>query len=616
MADKSTVGVRLEADGEAEFKRSLKEIAQTGKTLSAEMKALESSFTDETSAQEKAEQRAELLNRQIQNQQNYVDQLSQKLDEARNSTDYNATATAKLEEQLYKAQAALNGMTSDLSATQAELAATGSEAENAGSWTEKLKEAAEQAGPAIKNGLETMATVAATSLAALAAAAAAAAAAIANGISDVAEYGDNIDKMSQKLGISAEAYQEWDAVMQHSGTSMETLKTSMKTLATAAETGNEAFAKIGLTQEEIAGMNQEQLFEATLRGLQGVEDETQRMYLAGQLLGRGATELGPLLNTSAAEVDAMRQRVHELGGVMSDEAVKASAAYQDTLQDMNTALQGMQRNLLAEFLPGITSVMGGLTEIFTGNGEGGIQMISEGIEQVTTQITEMLPGFLELGTQILQALVTSLTNNLPQILESGAAMIGQLVAGLAKAVPQLIAMAPQLIKSLISGFVSAWPQIREAGSQLLTQLGDTIKGGISAAWSWGSDLIANFANGIIAKAQEVWDAVKGVATSIWELLHFSEPEKGPLANFSTYAPDMMRTFAQGIRANEHLVADAVAGAFDLAPVINAQSSAGRSYNYGGVNVVIYGSQGQSADELYEVFSCRLQQDVARQEVFA
>ena len=436
------------------------------------------------------------------------------------------------------------------------------------------------------------------------------------GISDVAEYGDNVDKMSQKMGISAEAYQEWDAVMQHSGTSMETLKTSMKTLATAAETGNEAFAKIGLTQEEIAGMNQEQLFEATLRGLQGVEDETQRMYLAGQLLGRGATELGPLLNTSAAEVDAMRQRVHELGGVMSDEAVKASAAYQDTLQDMNTALQGLQRNLLAEFLPGITSVMGGLTEIFTGNSEGGIQMISEGIDQVTTQITEMLPGFIELGTQILQALVTSLTNNLPQILESGAAMIGQLVAGLAKAVPQLIAMAPQLIKSLISGFVSAWPQIREAGSQLLTQLGDTIKGGISAAWSWGSDLIANFANGIIEKAQAVWDAVKGVATSIWELLHFSEPEKGPLANFSTYAPDMMRTFAQGIRANEHLVTDAVAGAFDLAPVINAQSSAGRSYNYGGVNVVIYGSQGQSADELYEVFSYRLQQDVARQEVFA
>lgn len=616
MADKSTVGVRLEADGEAEFKRSLKEIAQTGKTLSAEMKALESSFTDETSAQEKATQKSELLNRQIQNQQAYVDELSQKLDEARNSTDYSATATAKLEEQLYKAQAALNGMNADLAATETELSAAGDEAEGASTWTDKLRAAAEAAGPAIKNGLEVTAKVATAALAAMADAAAAAIASIVKGVGEVAEYGDNIDKMSQKMGISAEAYQEWDAVMQHSGTSMESLKTSMKTLANAAETGNEAFEKIGLTQEEIAGMNQGQLFEATLRGLQGVENETERMYLAGKLLGKGATELGPLLNTSAADVDAMRQRVHELGGVMSDEAVKAAAAYQDTLQDINTALEGMKRNLLAEFLPGITSVMGGLTEIFTGNTGGGIQMISQGIEQMTTQITEMLPGILELGTQILEALITAIINNLPQILEAGAAMIGQIAAGLVKAVPKLIALAPQLLRSLVSGFVSAWPQIRQAGSELLTQLGDTIKGGISDAWSWGSDLITNFANGIIAKAQEVWEAVKGVATSIWELLHFSEPEKGPLANFSTYAPDMMRTFAQGIRANEHLVSDAVASAFDLAPVINAQSGAGTAYHYGGVNVVIYGAEGQSADELYEVFSYRLQQDVARQEAFA
>ena len=51
-----------------------------------------------------------------------------------------------------------------------------------------------------------------------------------NGVSDVAAYGDEIDKMSQKLGISAEAYQEWDAVMQHSGSSIDGLKMGIKTL--------------------------------------------------------------------------------------------------------------------------------------------------------------------------------------------------------------------------------------------------------------------------------------------------------------------------------------------------------------------------------------------------
>ena len=196
---------------------------------------------------------------------------------------------------------------------------------------------------------------------------------------DVASYGDNIDKMSQKMGMSAQAYQEWDAVMQHSGTSMETMKSSMKTLASAAETGKDAFKELGISQEQIANMSQEQLFEATISALQNVEDETQRTYLAGQVLGRGATELGALLNTSAEDTQAMRDRVRELGGVMSDDAVKASAAFQDQLQDMQTAFQGLSRNMVSEFLPDITQVMSGLTEIFSGNTEEGISQISEQI---------------------------------------------------------------------------------------------------------------------------------------------------------------------------------------------------------------------------------------------
>ena len=41
--------------------------------------------------------------------------------------------------------------------------------------------------------------------------------AVVKGSTEVAEFGDHIDKNSQKMGISAEAYQEWDAILQHSG---------------------------------------------------------------------------------------------------------------------------------------------------------------------------------------------------------------------------------------------------------------------------------------------------------------------------------------------------------------------------------------------------------------
>jgi len=49
------------------------------------------------------------------------------------------------------------------------------------------------------------------------------------------EVGDNIDKMSQKIGMSRKAYQEWDYVMSQNGGSVESLKMGYKTLATQME---------------------------------------------------------------------------------------------------------------------------------------------------------------------------------------------------------------------------------------------------------------------------------------------------------------------------------------------------------------------------------------------
>ena len=276
---------------------------------------------------------------------------------------------------------------------------------------------------------------------------------------DVASYGDNIDKMSQKMGLSAEAYQEWDAVMQHSGTSMETMKASMKTLANAAETGKDAFDKLGISQEQVASMSQEELFEATIAGLQNVEDTTERTYLAGQLLGKGATELGALLNTSAEDTQAMRDRVHELGGVMSDDAVKAAAAYQDQLQDMQTAFSGLSRNMMAEFLPAITEVMGGLTEIFNGNTDQGIGMITNGISNIMSGLTAALPQLMQVAASIIQALATALMDNLPQIAQTGMQIVSQLATYVIENLPMLIETAAQIIMQLAFGLAEALPTL-------------------------------------------------------------------------------------------------------------------------------------------------------------
>lgn len=302
----------------------------------------------------------------------------------------------------------------------------------------------------------------------------AAGSALLKGTADAAAYGDNIDKMSQKMGLSAQAYQEWDAVMQHSGTSIESMQASMKTLANAVENNNEAFDRLGLSADYIAGLSNEALFAETITALQSVENETERTYLAGQLLGRGATELGALLNTSAEETQAMKDRVHELGGVLSDEAVKAAAAYQDSLQDMQTAFSGLSRNLLVDFLPGITSVMDGLTEIFSGNPGQGIGMISVGVGSVVDTISGLLPEFLELGSSIILSLAEAITNNLPALLSSGADAVMTIAAGLIEQLPDIIKTGLDVIVSLAMGIADNLDELIPTVVDVVLQIVDTL----------------------------------------------------------------------------------------------------------------------------------------------
>lgn len=176
-------------------------------------------------------------------------------------------------------------------------------------------------------------------------------------VSSTAKLGDAIDKTSQKMGMSAQAYQEWDFIMQRCGTSMDSMTMAMKTLASSAITSKDALAELGISQEEVASLSQEQLFARTISALQNVEDTTRRTYLAGQLLGRGATELGAVLNMSASETDQLRQRVYELGGVMSQEAVTASAQYTDAMLDLKMAFRGISDTVAVSVLPIITSAI-------------------------------------------------------------------------------------------------------------------------------------------------------------------------------------------------------------------------------------------------------------------
>ena len=436
-------------------------------------------------------------------------------------------------------------------------------------------------GSALSGGLATACTVGIGAVTAVGTAVAGAGVALVSATGDVASFGDNIDKMSQKIGISAEAYQEWDAVMQHCGASIDSLQPSMKTLATQAEKGNEAFQQLGITEEEVANLSQEDLFAKVVAGLQNMEEGTERTYLASQLLGRGATELGALFNTSAEETQAMIDRVHELGGVMSDEAVEASAKYQDQLQDLTTAFDALKRNLVSDFMPSITTVMGGLTELFAGNYDTGLEDIYVGINDAVTELTDKLPEALDIVTGIFGALSVAVMDNASTIISALSSVVIDVIEQIAGGADDIVNVALDIINTLIDSISSALPELIPAlsdgllsaisaltDSKTITQLGKTaselIKGlatGITKALptllKTAPVIIGNLVSGMVGALGEFSKIGKPIMEAIAGI--FTEEN---MTDILTAVEDMIVMIGDSLMDYADIVLDAVSGLLD------------------------------------------------------
>ena len=365
-----------------------------------------------------------------------------------------------------------------------------SEAEKSLSKTDsKVKKLQESLGKAV--------TGAAKMAAGVAASVAGAGAAVFAFADNVASVGDTIDKQSQKLGLSAKGYQEWEAVLGHCGASIDSFKGGMKTLTKAITTGSKdqvaAFQAVGLSMDQVASMSREEVLNAVITGLQGMDESAERTYIATTLLGKAAGELGPLFNTSAEDTAAMKQAVNELGGVMSNEGVAASAAFKDALQDLTTIGTGFKNAMGTMVLPYVTEAMTALTDGFRKDGIAGMQRAAADVVLgFTAKFAEKIPDIAAQATSAAQNFAAYLQDNMPLIVECGG----------------------QIITNLANGIFNAFPSIAEAGIQTVATLVTEIWAHADSLLTTGADLLGKLIGGLISVLGDLIDAADEIVSAI------------------------------------------------------------------------------------------------------
>lgn len=596
MASEYDIGPRVGVKGESEFRKSLADINTHIKTLGTEMKATTAAFADNEKSTKALKEQQKLLKEQVADQKEKVALLKQGLKESQEQFGENAKKTEEWKQKVNLANAELSKLESAQKKNKEELKESKLITTKLSDAYNDMKDKAEKLAkhhPILTGALKATGEAAKTvadlvgKAGAAAAAAGAAVGAAAVGLAKaavdnakaIATQGDEVDKVSQKMGMSAEEYQKWDYVLGQSGVEITSMTTGLKTMTNQiddAKNGTEKavkrFEMLGISVEDLSTMSREDVFSAVITGMQGMADSTERAALANDLFGKSGQELTPLFNSSVEDTEELKKTAVELGFVMSNDAVAASADFNDALDTLQRTFGGVKNKIVSQLLPGMTQIMTGFTDLIAGNKEAaeevkaGVKNIIESVRTATPQITgiikelapeivqlvaEIAPPLMSATVEVLKELVSTmgqtLKDNWPVIKQAGTQLISALWGAVKEMVPwlweQIKVWAPQVVKSVGTALKDNWPAIKEAGKKLISTLWDAVKSTLSWLWTqiktWGPQVVGYIVQALKDQWPAIKDAGKNLISGLWN----------GISDMGSWIKDKIKGFASGIVDN-------------------------------------------------------------------
>ena len=586
------IGPKIGIDGEKEFRDALKSMGQQLKTLGTEMKAVTSAFDVDNDSQKKLTAQSDVLNRQLEVQQ-------QRLGEIQKALDYAKANYSENSNEVQRWQQALNNATADINKTKSTIKDLGDESEKSGkkvsTFGEVLK--ANLLSTAIVKGVKTITGVVKNMASEFVESAAAVKAETA---AFDQTFGDFAGTATAAIGRVADS----SGILQ---TRLNTL--GSKIYAFARSSGGDVDQSMSLMERALQAAadsaayydtSVEQATESLQSFLKGnyandaalglSATETTRNAAAMELFGRKFNDL-----TEIQKQETLLKMVEDsqrLSGAMG-QAAREADGWEYVQGNLAETWRQFQANVGAPVLENLVPIIQNITKAFQG------WMSSVDWDSFTADVNGFVNAIMDNGDTIISIIagigagfvawnVASIVNGVVQAIKAfqianegataaqaalnlvmNANPIGIVITAIAALVAALITLW-NTNEDFRNAVISIWNNVKavvldiagklkafftETLPQAVTGAIETLKSLPGKALQWGKDLIDSFITGIKEKVSHLVDTVKGVAQSVADFLGFSEPEKGPLSNFHTYAPDMMQLFASGIKDNLWRITD-------------------------------------------------------------
>ena len=277
--------------------------------------------------------------------------------------------------------------------------------------------------------------------------------------SDSASAMDVIDKGSQRMGISAESYQELAHAASLSGVEMSTMEKAAKKLEGTGMSLDDALATVyeyGTAEERAAA--------------------------AAELFGDSvAYSMTPMLNASAEDMAAMRQEANDLGLVMSGDMVSAGASLNDSLSNLKDSVGAMATRLGGELMPFVQqgvdlllSFMPTFQELFDAIAPVLLDTFSALMPVITELVQSLLPVIVDL-INTLAPVFTELVQAVMPIFVTLLSAISPILTPIVQLLSPLLSLLMELLKPLLDLINLILPPIIDLATIILTTVVEGIQ---------------------------------------------------------------------------------------------------------------------------------------------
>lgn len=498
------IGPRIGIDGEAEFRKQLRTVNESIKTMGSEMKAVTSAFIGAENSIEALTEKNKVLSKTIDAQEDKLEQQNAFLKKAKELYGDNAEETLKWQRAVNEATADLNKMKAQLKENESAIERFGNETEEVADDLGKAAKAgldfgdvlkANVLGGAILNGIEALGNAVGSVVSSLA------------GMDEAtAEYRENQAKLNtafEAAGHSAEtadkAYNNLFGIL---GDSSEATEAAQLMASLAKDTKDvDKWTKIAAGTAGRFGdaLPIPNLIEAANEAAKTGES-VSALDDALNWIGIDAEAFGEQLAATGTEQERLQFITDTLAGAYdeaadsfyknNEELVRArenEALLAETTGRLGETVSKIKGNLLEEFAPSLAETGEAFADLLEGV-DGSDEAFAEAIGGLIDTGAEKLPEFINLGfdivgkiiegvlsnpdgiaeaaTDTVGALLDGFIENAPEMLVGGAELIGKIFVGLATELVELLHDIPGFVEDIRDEFMENAPTFQQIGRDL------------------------------------------------------------------------------------------------------------------------------------------------------